>query len=358
MNICIPITSRAAYGRLRSVIEYLEPLCTLQIIIAGSATLDRYGNVMAEIERPAVNFVCKYVTAGDSPGDMAIETGMLMVELVGAFEQLKPDFVLAHADRYETLAVAAAASYMNIPLGHTQGGEITGSIDDKVRYAVSMLADIHFVCTEKAGIRLRDMGCDDVVHTGCPSIDGIVNLPELRDIQINLLGHGALIDFDEPYMLALLHPDTTDRLESLAEVNAMADALAPYQTIWLQPNIDAFGQEMTKLINQECGERTRIVKHVPAPAFYSLMDRCTVMVGNSSASIREGSYMGVPAVIVGQRQQHREVGKNVVLVEGSQSISKAIETQITHGPFTTNPLYGDGTAAAQIGDAILQYMRE
>jgi UDP-hydrolysing UDP-N-acetyl-D-glucosamine 2-epimerase len=354
MRICVPITSRAAYARLRPVIAHLALETTPQIILAGSATLDRYGDVAEEIESTwEVAWKCQSMAAGDSPGAMAVETGLLTTQLVSAFEQLRPDFVLAHADRYETMAVAVAASYMNIPLGHTQGGEITGSIDDKVRNAVSMLADYHYPATTAAGDRLRHMGCVAVRTTGCPSIDGIRDLPELEHIMINNRGHGALIDFDEPYMLACMHPDTTDAVGSMMDLEHVIDAIAPYQTVWLQPNVDAFGQHMNKIINQECGERTRIVKHVSAQSFYALMAHCTVMVGNSSASIREGSFMGVPAVVVGSRQANREVDRNVEIVE-SGPIGEAVQRQIKHGSYDRSYLYGDGHAAEHIADSILR----
>ena len=358
MKVCVPITSRAAWGRLEPVVRALDSECKVQIVLASSATLERYGNVGEEIAKDwSIAFTCRSGAAGDTPGAMAVETGLLMTELVGAFDLLRPDFVLAHADRYETLAVAAAAAYMNIPLGHTQGGERTGSIDDKVRDAVSMLADYHYPCTTKAAERLLAMDCENVTVTGCSSIDGIANLPELADTYINTYGHGAHIDFDEPFMLACLHPDTTDEWGSIKTLEATVDALQDYQTIWLQPNIDAYGQHMTKKLNQECGERARVVKHLPVKAFYSLMNHCSCMVGNSSAAIREGSYMGVPAVVVGSRQAHREVGRNVIVLEYSETlegdIRQAIEGQICHSGYPREYLYGDGHAAEHIATAIL-----
>jgi UDP-hydrolysing UDP-N-acetyl-D-glucosamine 2-epimerase len=367
MKICIPITSRAAYGRLRPVLREFHERAELQIIVACSATVDRYGNVAEEIrDEFPVAITCQSAVYGDEPGAMAVSMGLLVTELVPAFAHLAPDLVLAHADRYETLAVATAASYMNIPLAHTQGGEVTGSIDNKVRDATSMLADIHFPATARAAERLSSMGLANIDCVGCPSIDTLVqeDLPELWDIPVNEYGYGFLIDLEEPFILACLHADTTDHDSSLATLEASMEALSGYQVIWLLPNIDAYGQEMTKRINQRLADsgRFRAVKHLPQMEFYALMDHCTVMVGNSSSMIREGSYMGVPGVLVGARQQHREVCANVQQVKGHTPLATEIKTailrQINHSNYDQQYIYGDGNAAPRIATRILTVLRD
>jgi UDP-hydrolysing UDP-N-acetyl-D-glucosamine 2-epimerase len=369
MKICIPITSRAGYGRLRPLIQHIHDTqnVTLQLVTCCSANIDRYGAVKEEVEK---DFPVVYTLSGQSYGDrpitMAQTAGLLMAEISVAFEQLEPDVVIAHADRHEMLGVAAAAAYMNIPLAHTQGGEVTGSIDERVRWAITALADFHFPATRHAAKCLRAQTSEEavVVPTGCTSIDRLVQpLPELADIDINKIGYGWEIDFDEPYMLACLHSDTTiSEMENKAAMGSMFSALKKYQTIWLLPNIDAYGQAMAKVLNQHVGSRhaIRCVKHVPQDQFYSLMKHCTVMVGNSSAGIREGSFLGVPVVNVGSRQTNREVSDNVTCIESlppmAREISADIEGQIEHGEYPSSTLYGDGAASPRILSALLAHL--
>ena len=176
-HICFVVTARPSYSRIKSAISAIrdEPGLRLQLILAASALLNRYGEVAStiladgfEIERQVY-----MVLEGEDPTLMAKTTGLGLVELATAISSLDPDIVVTVADRYETMATAVAAAYMNIPLVHIQGGEITGNIDEKVRHAVTKLADLHLVSTELARERVIRMGelPESVRVTGCPSID-------------------------------------------------------------------------------------------------------------------------------------------------------------------------------------------
>src|SRR5688572_1241310 len=179
-NICIIITNRANYARIKTVLRAIQkhPALNLQIIACSSAVLPHYGDVSALIEADGFHINERLFTAleGTSPLTMTKGTGLAMIEIASCFDRLKPDAALVVADRHEILAAAAAAAYMNIPLAHTQGGEVSGSIDDRVRHAVTKLADLHFPATQISYDRLVKMGENPefVWLAGCPAMDLLV----------------------------------------------------------------------------------------------------------------------------------------------------------------------------------------
>ena len=176
-KVCVLITARPSYSRIRSALRAIREHADLQLqlVVAASALLDRYGNVLQAIEHDGfvVDERVYMVLEGENLVTSAKSTGIGLSELATVFDKLKPDVVVTVADRYETLATAVAASYMNIPVVHVQGGEVTGSIDEKVRHAVTKLSNLHLVSTHLAPERVIRLGEPEhtVVVTGCPSID-------------------------------------------------------------------------------------------------------------------------------------------------------------------------------------------
>ena len=176
-KICVVITARPSYSRIKTVLEAVRrhPELELQLVVGASALLERYGPVVKVIQADGFepNAVVHMVVDGGNLVTTAKSTGLGMVELATIFDNLKPDLVVSVADRYETIATAIAASYLNIPVAHVQGGEVTGSIDEKVRHAVTKLANLHFVSNQRAAERIIRMGedPDTVFVTGCPSVD-------------------------------------------------------------------------------------------------------------------------------------------------------------------------------------------
>ena len=179
--ICAVITARPSYSRVKTALQAIKDhsKLELQLVVAGSALLDRYGNAVNFIEKDgfAINEKVFMVLEGENKTAMAKTTGLGVMELANVFYNLQPDAVLTIADRFETIATSIAAAYQNIPLIHLQGGEVTGNIDEKVRHANTKLADIHFVTSEDAKARVIKMGEDEayVFNTGCPSIDLAAN---------------------------------------------------------------------------------------------------------------------------------------------------------------------------------------
>src|SRR5450755_1746845 len=176
-KVCVVVTARPSYSRIKTALDAIRRRSDLelQLVVAASALLDRYGTAVRYIEEDGFDIAARVymVLEGENLAAMAKTTGLGLLELATVFDNLKPDVVVTIADRYETLATAVAASYMNLPLAHVQGGEITGSIDEKVRHAVTKLSNLHFASTRRAADRLLRMGEQpaSVFVTGCPSID-------------------------------------------------------------------------------------------------------------------------------------------------------------------------------------------
>lgn len=368
-KICIVVNSRANYGRIKSVLRAVQdhPTLELQLIIGASALLYRFGNVREIIEKdgfiPAATVYT--IVEGETPTTMAKSTGMAILELATLFENFKPDIVLTIADRFETIATAIAASYMNIALAHTQGGEITGSIDESVRHAVTKLAHLHFPATKRAADIIMRMGENpDTIHlTGCPSIDVIAGL-ELslhNDIFKTYKGVGPDLDPNKPYIVVLQHPVTTEYGQGLQQINETLEAIKAVgmQTAWLWPNVDAGSDDVSKGIRMFREKYHEINIHVyrnfAVEDYARLINNAACLVGNSSSALREGSFLGVPVVNVGTRQAGRERGPNVIDVGyDSESIINAIKKQIAHGKYERSDIYGKGTAGLKIAEILAE----
>jgi UDP-hydrolysing UDP-N-acetyl-D-glucosamine 2-epimerase len=366
-KVCVVVNSRANYGRIKSVLQAIKahPQLELQLITGASALLHRFGQVVELIRRDGFDPVATVysIVEGETPTTMAKSTGMAIIELATQFENLRPDVVLTVADRFETIATAIAASYMNIPVAHTQGGEVTGSIDESVRHAVTKLSHIHFPATELAREYLIRMGEDPAtVHwTGCPSIDAIasIDLSLPKDIFELYRGVGAELDPSEPYIVVLQHPVTTEYGQGLAQIEETLEAVSRMgmQTAWLWPNVDAGSDDVSKGIRRfrenRKPEKMHFYINFAIEDYARLLNNAACLVGNSSSALREGAFLGVPAVNIGTRQSGREHGKNVIHVGyNSQKIEAAIRSQIAHGRYERSTLFGDGRAGQRIADLL------
>lgn len=366
-TVSVVVTARPSYARVRTVLEAMDRRgdLTLHIIAAASALLPRYGRVVETMRRdfPRHHISEVYSTLdGDHHGAMVRSAGLLAVDLTTIFGYQKPDIVLTIADRYETLGTSMAASYMNIPLAHLQGGEITGSIDDKVRNAVTMLADVHFVSTDKAAARVAAMrqSWRGVHKTGCPSLDIARKVLETRpdrwtDLFDRYGGVGPRLDLDQPYYVVLQHPVTTHAETSRQDMLATLLALRRMgkQAVIFWPNVDTGSDAISKLL-REYRESINpagwhFFRHVEAEDFLHLVKHSAALIGNSSVGIRECSFMGVPVVNIGDRQDGRECGLNVLHVRADETeIVEALAKHEVNGPIYRSQLYGDGHAGETI----------
>lgn len=372
-KICIVVHSRANYGRVKTVMRAVAEHndLELQLLVGSSALLHRYGAVIDIIRRDGFQeaAVVHSIVEGETPTTMAKSTGLAIIELSTHFDNLKPDVVLTVADRFETLATAVAASYMNIPLAHTQGGEVTGSIDESVRHAISKLAHIHFPATERAAKYLLRMGEEaDTIHlTGCPAIDLVAetDLTLPHDIFSRNLGVGEELSAQKDFIIVLQHPVTTEYGRGLAQIQETLEAVHPVakggmQVVWLWPNVDAGSDTISKGIR-----RFRELNETPNMHFYrnfspeeyvKLLANARCIVGNSSSGLREGAFLGTPCVNIGTRQAGRERAANVIDVDcNAAEISAALTRQLDHGRYESSHLVGDGKAGQRIADILSKF---
>ena len=366
-KVCIVVNSRANYGRIKTVLAAVRdhPKLELQLVVGASALLYRFGNVREVMAHDGFtpNASVYTIVEGETPTTMAKSTGLAIMELATIFENLKPDVVLTVADRFETMATAVAASYMNIPLAHTQGGEVTGSIDESVRHAVTKLSHIHFPATEIARRNIVAMGEDPAtVHlTGCPSIDAIaeIDLALPADIFGRYKGVGPALDPAKPYLVVLQHPITTEYGQGYRQIGETIRAVhsMAMQTAWLWPNVDAGSDDVSKALREfrESNPRAPVhfYRNFAVEDYARLIANCVCLVGNSSSALREGAFLGVPAVNIGTRQGGREHADNVAHAEyDTAEIHKAIAHQLAHGRFPRSTLFGDGRAGKRIVDIL------
>ncbi len=366
-KVCIVVASRANYARVKHLMIAIRESnqMELQLIVGASALLYKFGRVIDVIRQDGFepNYQIHYTVEGENLTTQAKSTGLGIIELSTAFDILKPDVVVTVADRFETMATAIAASYLNIPLAHIQGGEVSGNIDDSVRHAITKLSHIHYPATEESAERVRRMGEESwrIHWSGCPSIDILANL----DLKLppkdffEPRGTGCVFDPEEPYVLVLQHPVTTSfghGAEQITEtLYGMKDV--PMMKVVLWPNPDAGSDDVAKAIREFQNSHSNLpfayhINFTPE-IFASLLANASCLVGNSSSFIREGSYLGTPAVIVGDRQANREHGNNVQFATYDRNdIKDKVLAQIEHGDYPSEHLFGDGKA----GESIAQHL--
>ncbi len=367
-KIAVVVTARPSYSRIKTAIKAIQdhPDLELQLVVAASALLDRYGTAVRYMEQDGFPIAAKVfnVLEGENLTAQAKTTGLGILELSSVFERLEPDAVITVADRFETMATAIAASYMNIPLIHIQGGEVTGNIDEKVRHAITKLADLHLVASEKAKERVLRMGEDPakVFNTGCPSIDlaeEVLQSPALDfDPFERYGGVGEITNWENQYIVVLQHPVTTEYAESRAHIDETLKAIYELKvpTFWFWPNVDA-GSDGTSKGIRSFREHNNIdhihfFKNMEGRDFLRLLYNSKCLIGNSSVGIRECSYMGVPVVNIGSRQDGRDRGQNVTDVDyDKKEILAAIEKSLTK-PRIKDLTYGGGTAGQKIAEVI------
>jgi UDP-hydrolysing UDP-N-acetyl-D-glucosamine 2-epimerase len=368
-KICVVITARPSYSRIKSALEGIKkhPELELQLVVAGSALLDRYGNAVNYIEEDGftINEKVFMVLEGENPTAMAKTTGLGVMELANVFYNLQPDAVITIADRFETIATSIAAAYQNIPLIHIQGGEVTGNIDEKVRHANTKLADIHLVASLDAKERVVKMGEHEnkVFNTGCPSIDLAKEVLEAPAFDFNPMlkygGVGSEIDCKSDYIVVMQHPVTTeyhkakdDVLQTLYAVNELG-----VPTFWFWPNVDAGADGTSNGIRSfrenMRPDQIRFFKNMEPNDFLRLIKNAKCLVGNSSVGIREAAFLGIPVVNIGTRQNRRKRGVNVLDVSyEKEAIKAAIQNRMSLKNLKSEYIYGDGNSGDRIADIL------
>jgi UDP-hydrolysing UDP-N-acetyl-D-glucosamine 2-epimerase len=368
-KICVVIGSRANYSSIKSAMRAIEahPALELQLVVGASALLDRYGSVVKLIEQDGFKPAAKVhmLIEGETPATMAKSTGLGLMELPTVFEALGPDYVLTVGDRFETMATTLAAAYMNIPIAHTMGGEVSGTIDESIRHAVTKFAHLHFPASAGARQRIIRLGekPEDVHLVGCPRIDLVAEILRSSngedDDKLFALGVGDRLDLSGRFLLVSQHPVTTEYGAGERQIGetlaAVREIGLPAVVLW--PNADAGSEDIArgirKLRERGLAHGMHFFKNLPIETYIRLMARTACLVGNSSSGVREGAFVGTPAVDIGTRQAGRERGSNVIAADYDRaSIAAAIRRQLERGRYPSDPIYGDGTAGTQIAETL------
>jgi UDP-hydrolysing UDP-N-acetyl-D-glucosamine 2-epimerase len=335
----------------------------LQVIVSASALLERYGSAVNYIEQDGFTIAAKVfnVLEGENLTAAANTTGLGILELSTVFDNLKPDIVVTIADRFETMATAIAASYMNIPLAHVQGGEVTGNIDEKVRHAITKLSDYHFVASAGAYERVMKLGENPkfVFNTGCPSIDLAAEVLKQTNTAFDPYkkygGVGNHPNLSNGYVVVMQHPVTNEYADSRRQIEetlyAVKDLKVP--VLWFWPNVDA-GADGTSSGIRSFREKynpshMHFFKNMEGDDFLRLLFNSKCLIGNSSVGIRECSFMGVPVVNIGSRQSGRDRGDNVADSGYDRNqIQEAIIGRFQNKTIKPSFVYGGGDAGLKI----------
>jgi len=367
-KICVVLVDRANYGRLKPVMMAIaaRPQIELQVLAAGTMVLGRFGRPVDIVRADGfpIHGEVYIELEGSTPATMAKSVGFGVVEFASEFQRLAPELVVLIGDRYEALAAAIAAAYMNICIVHIQGGEVSGSIDESARHAITKFAHYHFPSTRRSAEYLVRMGerPESILGIGCPSSDIARSLHQGLPLDfVNGTGSGAAIDVARPFQLVIFHPITTEFGDEQAQMNQLLAALDQIhmQTILLWPNIDAGSDHISKAIrvfrDQRAPDWLRTITNLPPDHYLALLMAAACATGNSSSFVRDASYFGTPVVLVGDRQEGRETDVHVTCCRpDAGEIVAAVRRQLRHGKYAPSTLYGDGQVSERIADSLVR----
>jgi UDP-hydrolysing UDP-N-acetyl-D-glucosamine 2-epimerase len=365
-KICVVLVDRANYGRLKPVMRAIaaHPDLELQVLAAGTMVLERFDLPVRVVREDGfrVDGEIYIELEGSTPATMAKSVGFGLVEFASEFQRLKPDVILLIGDRYEALAAVIAAAYMNICVAHIQGGEVSGSIDESARHAITKFSHFHFPSTLRAADYIARMGehPHTILGVGCPSSDIAFQLDRsLAPDIINRRGSGTLIDPSRPYLLVVFHPTTTEYGGERRQMEEILQALSKLkvQTVLLWPNIDAGSDHVSKVIRQYRSQSSidwlRTLINLAPEDYLKVLSNAACAIGNSSSFVRDASFFGTPVVLVGNRQEGRETDEHVMRVAPQATeIQAAISAQLQLRTYAPSTLYGDGQVSQRIANAL------
>lgn len=363
-KICFVIYNRSNYARLKPILETIKKSkkFELKIILTSSSILFKYGDLRKIIIKDGfkVDYTFFSHIEGENNITMTKSVSIIINELATAFQLIKPDIVVTIGDRYETMATGICCSFLNIYLVHIQGGELTSSVDEKVRHAITKLSNLHLVCTNQAKKIVIQMGENKnrVFNVGCTSIDLIKKINFNKNLRLDKykFGVGYKIDLKKKYLVVLIHPNTLDYQKNLKLVSNTFKAITKLdiQTLWIWPNVDAGSDLISRFLRSEREEKKNLkinfYKNFEPEDFLKIIKKSECLVGNTSSGIRECSYLGIPFVNIGDRQDQRERGNNVIDTKiNDKFISKNIQMAIKKkNTIKKSKLYGNGNASTKI----------
>lgn len=366
IKIAFTITTRGNYAKIKGLIELIknnkkfEP----QIILGGMIVLEKYGRILDLVKNKNFKVLknINFVVEGETLLSMVKSSGLACYEFGNVFNDLKPDLVIIIGDRFECLPITTAASYLNIPIAHIEGGETSGSVDEKIRHAITKLSNYHFVCSDQAKKYVIKMGENkkNVHNVGSTSFDEILkvdlkDLSKVRKIQSSL-GFGSFLKLErKKYLILIQHPITTEYNKNYLYMNETIKAIKKInmEIVWIMPNMDAGADGINKAI-RDFRERKNLknihfFKSLPIEYYGPLLNNSACIFGNSSSGIREASFLGIPCVNIGNRQKNRERCGNVLDCPPKvNEIYRAILKQLKNKKIKRSFNFGNGHASEKI----------
>jgi UDP-hydrolysing UDP-N-acetyl-D-glucosamine 2-epimerase len=365
IKITAVLVDRANYGRLKPVLEIIrdDADMELNLVCTGTMLLDRFGMAVDLVKNDGfdVSEEIYIELEGSVLSTMSKSIGLAVIELSNVFQKQSPDFVLLIGDRSEALGAAIAAVYQNLCLIHIQGGEITGSIDESARHAITKLSHYHFPSTKQAKKNIIQMGEREeyVFSYGCPSVDVVFNSKTNLNVAQYHIGVGPILDLSNDYLLVLFHPVTTEYSSSEKQMDELLNAIKELnmQTVLIWPNIDAGADGVSQSIRKFREDNNQVKLHAyknfEPEEYIPLLDNAACAIGNSSSFVRDASFLGTPVVLVGSRQNGREHSDAIIRVKPKkEEVVEKVKVQLKHGKYKPSTLYGQRGVSKRIVERI------
>lgn len=359
-RIAVITGTRADYGIFYHVLKEIEKhdALDLKLIACGMHLCPEFGMTINEIEKDGFEIADKFETilASDTGSSMAKSIGLSIISMAQSFDRIKPDLVLILGDRGEMLGAATAAIHMNIPVAHIHGGEVTGTVDESIRHAITKLSHIHFPANEDSKERILKLGEkeENIFVVGAPGLDYIR--------KTNYLSREEMLkrfDLEDGKIFLLTqHPVTTERDLVEWQIRETLDAVVELgcQTIVSYPNSDNGGREIIKVIEEYKAKYPflKVFRNLSQVEYLSFLEIAEVMIGNSSSGIIEAPSFKLPVVNIGSRQDGRLRACNIIDVPyGKETVKTGVSKALDDNEFRkqlkscSNP-YGDGNASDKI----------
>ena len=357
LKICVYTTNRAEYSKLRPILKLLDidPYIELSLLVTGSHLLKQYGESKNQIIKDGLEITEEIYThiAGDDVSKTVETIGLGLIKLPSILKRINPDIILCGFDRFDMFPFAITASLMNYCLVHIEGGEITGTLDEKIRHSISKLANYHLVSTEYAKKNLIKMGefSNNIFVTGCPRYDELINISKdntniFTKYNIN----------KKNYIIFCYHPVSSNIDNSYREWKVLLETLIELKkyVIFIKPNIDYGNEKLVELFDELNIFNTPYIyvyNHIDIDEFSILLKNSSLLIGNSSAGIREACVFGTPVINIGTRQQYRvsdilENVHNMINFDKTELIDKI--NSISKICYKPNFLFGNGNASINI----------
>jgi len=369
-KICFVITSFIHYSRNMLILEELQRRKDVELHIAiGSSALipryaSKYGTVRQILKQDKFKDIHEihFNLEGDIPIVKAKTAGLGIIEFSTLFNDIKPDLVVIRGDRFEVLAATIASAFSNIPIAHIEGGDVSGTIDESVRHAITKFSHIHFPTNEESKARILRLGEDPryVFNFGSPDVEVVYKIASMNHkFEIQKTGSGADIDLNKDYLMVMYHPVITE-LEQVAEnTKKLLNVIhgLGIQTLWFWPNADVGSESIShqlRIFNDQVKDHSiRFMRDILPKEFIWLLKNSRCLVGNSSAGIKECSYLGIPVVNMGSRQNGRLRASNVLNVPHKEKlIKKGIEKQLKMKRYPPSHLYQRDNTAKNIAKTL------